>query len=62
MAELLGVPVVVENDTNLAAVAEHRFGAAADSDNFVLLRFDREPERRSGAGRPVGPRCPRRGR
>jgi predicted NBD/HSP70 family sugar kinase len=39
MAESLGVPVVLENDTNLAAVAEHRFGAAAESDNFVLLRF-----------------------
>lgn len=39
MAEALGVPVVLENDTNLAAVAEHRYGAAADSENFVLLRF-----------------------
>lgn len=39
MSELLGVPVLLENDTNLAAVAEHRYGAAADADNFVLLRF-----------------------
>ncbi|MFC7621978.1 ROK family protein [Microlunatus sp. GCM10028923] len=39
LTEALGVPVVLENDTNLAGVAEHRYGAAADSDDFVLLRF-----------------------
>lgn len=29
--------VLVENETNLAAVAEHRLGAAQDRDTFVLL-------------------------
>ncbi|MGC5364150.1 ROK family transcriptional regulator [Streptomyces sp. DT24] len=29
--------VLVENETNLAAVAEHRIGAAQDRDTFVLL-------------------------
>ena len=33
----LGIPVVVENDTNLAAVGEHLCGAARESANFVFL-------------------------
>jgi glucokinase len=33
----LGIPVIVENDTNLAAVGEHRCGAARDTANFVFL-------------------------
>jgi glucokinase len=33
----LGIPVVVENDTNLAAVGEHRSGAARDAENFVFV-------------------------
>ncbi|MFE3451611.1 ROK family transcriptional regulator [Nonomuraea sp. NPDC059194] len=36
----LGVPVVLENEVNLAAVAEHRSGAAAGSDDFVLMWLD----------------------
>ena len=28
MAERLGLPVFVDNDANVAALAEHRFGAA----------------------------------
>jgi len=33
----IGVPLEVENDVNLAAVAERQLGHARDSDNFVLL-------------------------
>ena len=33
----LKIPVVVENDTNLAAVGEHLCGAAREMDNFVFL-------------------------
>lgn len=33
----LGRPAVFENDTNLAAVAEYRLGAAQDTDMFALL-------------------------
>ncbi|WP_218006035.1 ROK family transcriptional regulator [Actinomadura hibisca] len=36
----LGVPVVLENEVNLAAVAEHRAGAAAGRGDFVLLWLD----------------------
>jgi predicted NBD/HSP70 family sugar kinase len=34
------VPVIVENEVNLAAVAEHRQGAARDRATFVLLWLD----------------------
>lgn len=37
LAAAIAVPLEVENDVNLAAVAEQRVGHAADSDNFVLL-------------------------
>lgn len=33
----LGVPVSVENDTNLAALGEHHAGAARNADNLVFL-------------------------
>jgi glucokinase len=33
----LGIPVVVENDTNLAAVGEHLCGVARESADFVFL-------------------------
>ena len=33
----LAIPVIVENDTNLAAVGEHRYGAARDTQDFVFL-------------------------
>lgn len=33
----LGNSVAIENDVNLAALAEHRYGAAAGHDDFVLL-------------------------
>lgn len=39
MEEALGVPVALENDTNLAAVAEHRYGVAVGVADFALLRF-----------------------
>jgi predicted NBD/HSP70 family sugar kinase len=37
LAAALGVPLEVDNDVNLAAVAEQRVGHARDSQNFVLL-------------------------
>ena len=40
--------VLIENDVNLAAIAEHASGAAVGADDFVLLWI--------GVG--VGPRTP----
>jgi predicted NBD/HSP70 family sugar kinase len=37
LGELLDVPVIVENDTNLAAVGEHWAGVARGVDDFVFL-------------------------
>ena len=37
MAERLGLPVFVDNDANLAALAEHRRGAAAGASEVVML-------------------------
>jgi glucokinase len=37
MAERLGLPVFVDNDANLAALAEHRRGAAAGCTEVVML-------------------------
>ncbi len=37
LAERLGLPVFVDNDANLAALAEHRFGAAQEASNAVML-------------------------
>ena len=37
MSERLGIPVVVDNDANAAALAEHRWGAARGTRNAVLL-------------------------
>ncbi|MEY9967254.1 putative NBD/HSP70 family sugar kinase [Streptacidiphilus sp. MAP12-16] len=37
LTEGLGVPVALENDVNLAAIAEQRVGQARGVDNFVLL-------------------------
>ena len=37
LQQRLSATVLVENETNLAAVAEHRIGAARDRDTFVLL-------------------------
>ncbi|MER6237049.1 ROK family transcriptional regulator [Streptomyces clavifer] len=37
LQQRLPATVLVENETNLAAVAEHRAGAAPDRDTFVLL-------------------------
>ncbi len=36
----LGTPVVIENDVNLVALAEHDRGTAQDFDNFVLVWAD----------------------
>lgn len=40
LAEVLGTPVTIENDVNLAAVAEQHDGAAQDVDDFVLVWAD----------------------
>ncbi|MFI9718214.1 ROK family protein [Streptomyces sp. NPDC052396] len=40
LAALLGSPVVIENDVNLAATAEQHLGAAQDFTDFVLLWAD----------------------
>lgn len=40
LAGVLGVPIVIENDVNLAAVAEQHGGAAQDFDDFVLVWAD----------------------
>lgn len=37
MSERLGLPVVVDNDTNVAILAEHRHGAAKGHDDAVML-------------------------
>ncbi len=37
MADRLGLPVVVDNDANAAALAEHRMGAARGSDDAVMV-------------------------
>jgi glucokinase len=37
MSERLGIPVVLDNDANAAALAEHRWGAAKGARNAVLL-------------------------
>ncbi|MGW0548144.1 ROK family transcriptional regulator [Streptomyces altiplanensis] len=41
LQERLPATLLVENETNLAAVAEHRLGAARDRDTFVLLWLGR---------------------
>lgn len=41
LRQRLPATVLVENETNLAAVAEHRVGAARDHDTFVLLWLGR---------------------
>ncbi|MEC4014897.1 ROK family transcriptional regulator [Streptomyces sp. H27-D2] len=40
LAGALGTPVVIENDVNLAAIAEQRRGAAQGCEDFVLLWAD----------------------
>jgi glucokinase len=37
MGERLGLPVVLDNDANVAILAEHRFGAARGAENAVML-------------------------
>src|SRR4051812_27130681 len=37
MTERLGLPVFIDNDANVAALAEHRFGAARGARNAVML-------------------------
>lgn len=40
LAEVLGTPLVIENDVNLAAVAEQHHGTAQDYDDFALVWAD----------------------
>ncbi|MFV2176603.1 ROK family transcriptional regulator [Actinomadura sp. LOL_016] len=40
LAERLGARVIVENEVNLATIAEHRAGAATGRDDFALLWLD----------------------
>ncbi|MBQ0865988.1 ROK family transcriptional regulator [Streptomyces sp. A73] len=40
LAEVLGTPVTIENDVNLAAMAEQHAGAAQDHDDFTLVWVD----------------------
>ncbi len=35
----IGLPVVLDNDTNLGAVGEHRYGAGRDTHNMVYVTF-----------------------
>jgi glucokinase len=37
MTEHLGLPVFIDNDANVAIIAEHRFGAARGAQNAVML-------------------------
>jgi len=37
MQERLGLPVAIDNDANVAVLAEHRFGAARSATNVVML-------------------------
>ena len=37
LRETLGVPVIIENDVNLVALAEHRYGVAAGHDDFAVI-------------------------
>jgi glucokinase len=37
MSERIGIPVFVDNDANVAALAEHRFGAARGTTDVVLV-------------------------
>ncbi|MFI6502559.1 ROK family transcriptional regulator [Nonomuraea typhae] len=39
-ARLGGLPVLVENEVNLAGLAEHRLGAARGEDTFALISLD----------------------
>ena len=39
VAQRLGVPVVLENDANLAALGEHRFGAGRGTQNMAYVTF-----------------------
>ena len=65
MTERLGLPTFIDNDANVAALAEHRFGAARGATDAVMLTIgtgigggliiDRRPYRGStGAGAELG--------
>ena len=40
LRQQIGVPVVIENDANMAALAERWFGYGQDMDNFVLVTIE----------------------
>jgi glucokinase len=37
ITDALGLPVLIDNDANVAALAEHRFGAAREARNAIVL-------------------------
>ncbi len=39
LAKRLGIPVILENDTNLCAAAEHRYGAGRGTSNMCYVTF-----------------------
>lgn len=39
IAEVLGFPVRIDNDANLAALGEHRWGAAQNVDDCIVIKF-----------------------
>lgn len=55
-------PVLVENDANAAAVAEHWKGAATESDDIVFVLAGLSPGSRRADRRSAAPRVRRRGR
>ena len=52
-------PVTIENDVNLAAMAEHAQGAARGVDDFVLCLDGDGPRPGHDSGRPAAPGSPR---
>jgi len=37
MQEVIGIPVVITNDANAAAMGEHAYGVAKDMDHFIMI-------------------------
>ena len=56
MSERLGLPVLVDNDSNVAMLAEHRAGAARGADHAVLRHARHRHRRRAVARRQGLPR------
>ena len=50
--ERTGLPTMVDNDVNVAAWAEARFGGRVVTDDLVLVTVGKFDRRRAGPGRP----------